>query len=187
MTLPSLWLLEIPPVDPIDGERLLGPEENSRYHSIQAPLRRRQFLHSRMLLRKALSIELGQPAESFEVSALAGEAPRLLKPPSEIRISLSHSKNACACLLASSPCGVDVEDLERERDFLGLARFAFQAQELTEFVEKPDRERFMQLWTAKEARFKAGVPCSWMGYFSFKSYRVCAALPLTGLKNLVIC
>jgi phosphopantetheinyl transferase len=187
MKLPGLWLLEIPPVHPPDWENLLGPEEITRYHAIAAPLRKRQFLASRVLLRKALSAELGAAPETHKITAMAGERPRLLNSRQSVHISLAHSGLASACLLAESPCGVDIEEIAPERDFPGLAKIAFRDEVLEEFRKNPGRETFFRLWTEKEARSKAGAPCQWIGRMSFKNYRVCLALPLTGLKNLVFC
>jgi phosphopantetheinyl transferase (holo-ACP synthase) len=72
------------------------------------------------------------------------------------------------------------------RDFPALAKTAFNADELACFERNPVAENFYGLWTAKEAAYKAGQPCRWLGRLSFKQYRVAAALPLTGLQNLVI-
>jgi 4'-phosphopantetheinyl transferase len=187
MSLPALWVTQIPPQDDPAWEKLLSAPERARYATIRAPLRKRQFLASRALLHRALALETGLPAGQIEISASYGEAPRLINPPLPISLSLSHSGLACACLLAETPCGVDIEDLSRLRDVDALAKMAFSAEELAQYKKSPGIEHFFRLWTAKEARYKAATNCAWLGRLSFGPYRLCAALPLTGLKNLVVC
>ena len=184
MKLPALFVSGIPS-QPLPGwEALLGPDEISRYQAATAPQRKLQFLATRVLLRKALERALGRPAASFEITAQAGEAPRLLN--ASLNASLSHTEGACAVLLSETPAGVDLEDASRERDFPALAKTAFNADELAAFEKNPGRESFYALWTSKESRYKAGRPCAWEGRLSFGRYRVAVALPLTGLQNLVI-
>ena len=186
MTLPALFVSEIPG-QPLPGwEALLGPQERSRYLAATAPKRKLQFLATRVLLRRALERELGFPAAGFEITAEAGQGPRLLNLKRPLFASLSHTDGACAVLLSETPCGVDIEDASRLREFPDLAKNAFNGDELAIFEKNPVPENFYKLWTIKEAIYKAGQPCAWLGQLSFKQYRVCAALPLTGLQNLVI-
>lgn len=167
-------------------EAALGPEERGRFARMKSVRRRRQFLFSRQLLRQALSQELGLDPESLGLSAQDGEAPRLLHAPQPLYISVSHSVEMAACLLSLEPCGVDIEESSRERDFGALARAAFSPVLQTRYLESPKRETFYELWTEMEAHFKAQGPCAWLGRMSIKSYRLCMALSLTGIQNLVI-
>jgi 4'-phosphopantetheinyl transferase len=68
--------------------------------------------------------------------------------------SLSHSGNfACLAFSATAPVGIDLE-IRREDDLEALARTAFHPVELAFFLEKPGKERFFDLWTAKESYAK---------------------------------
>jgi 4'-phosphopantetheinyl transferase len=187
MKLPCLWVAEIPEEALPGWEALLGEDELARYHKASAPKRKLQFLATRVLLRRALSASLGGPAQGFQVTAIAGEAPRILGCPRPVRASIAHTAWAAAVMLAEEPCGVDIEDASVERDFGALAKTAFNASELAIYENRPGREAFYAIWCAKEAHYKAGLPCAWEGRLSYKKYRVVAATPLTGLKNLVIC
>jgi hypothetical protein len=74
--------------------------------------------------------------------------------------SLSHSGGFAALAVgpAGSRLGVDLERVDRRRDPLRLARFAFDAREVAqlEALSGPAREeRFYTLWTLKEAAIKA--------------------------------
>jgi 4'-phosphopantetheinyl transferase len=187
MSLPCLWISEIPSEAPPSWESLLGSEELERYQQSRLPKRRLQFLATRVLLRRALAAEFGGEAKEFKVTARMGEAPRLLESPRPLYLSLAHTSWASAVLIAESACGVDIEDSSIDRDFKALAKTAFDASEMERYEKNPGREGFYGLWCAKEARYKAGQPCAWEGRLSYKKYRIAAALPLTGLKNLVIC
>jgi phosphopantetheinyl transferase len=167
-------------------EAALGPEERERLARIKNLQRRRQFLFSRQLLRKALSQELGLDPASLRFSAHEGEAPRLLHTRQPLYISLSHSAEMAACLMSSAPCGVDIEDITQERDCSAIAQAAFSPAFQARYLESPKPETFYELWTEMEARFKAQAPCAWLGRLSIKSYRLAMALSLTGIENLVI-
>jgi 4'-phosphopantetheinyl transferase len=70
--------------------------------------------------------------------------------------SLSHSGNfACIAVSDTSPVGLDLEIWrEREVDLKALSRIAFHPIELAFFLKKPDKERFYDIWTAKESYVK---------------------------------
>ena len=73
--------------------------------------------------------------------------------------SLSHSAEHAALLVAPGGCriGVDLE-MNRPRDFLRLARFAFDAREVVALEAAPEAARprlFYTLWTLKESVAKA--------------------------------
>jgi phosphopantetheinyl transferase len=73
--------------------------------------------------------------------------------------SLSHSAEYAALFIAPAGCsaGVDLE-MERPRDVIRLARFAFHESEALAFEAAPQAERlplFYTLWTLKEAFAKA--------------------------------
>lgn len=71
---------------------------------------------------------------------------------SDIYFSISHCSRCVACIVADAPVGIDVEDIQYDRE---LALKAFNAGELAgiEAAEKPDVE-FTRLWTMKESLLK---------------------------------
>jgi 4'-phosphopantetheinyl transferase len=187
MSLPALWISEIPAQESPDWETLLCADELDRLRGISAPGRRMQFLATRALLRRALGDEFQIDPKKFQVSARAGEAPKVLNAPKPVCLSLSHTDSACAVLIAESPCGVDIEDSARERDYLGLAKTAFDPTELADFDRAPGREAFYALWTAKEARYKAGAGAEpEISTVHHKSYRIAVALSAEGLKKIIL-
>jgi hypothetical protein len=116
----------------------LSDADRLRYDDLRGGRRREEFAVSRALRAEALR---GQPGVS----------------------SLSHSGGWAAVAHTSdgSQVGVDIEKY-RTRDVLGLARFAFDVQEIAalETLAGAARERmFYALWTMKESMAKAlGVP-----------------------------
>src|SRR5262249_5736180 len=78
-------------------------------------------------------------------------------PP--VAISLSHSRGLVACALAHDRLvGVDVQPVDMTLDVMTLARRFFAPEEaaaLDACVPEQRASRFCELWTLKEALFKA--------------------------------
>lgn len=76
----------------------------------------------------------------------------------QLQFNQSHSQNhyALAYSLNVQQIGVDIEDLNREANFLGLAKRCFHRNELDYWLEsQQNRELWFKIWTAKEAIVKA--------------------------------
>lgn len=71
----------------------------------------------------------------------------------DIHFSLSHCRQAVACVVSDHPVGIDIETVRAFRE--PLARYAMNDQELALIVSssRPD-VAFIRLWTQKEARLK---------------------------------
>lgn len=135
--------------------------EGERYRGFTRPLRRRQFLVGRVMLRQALGMLLGVPARRVSLLERPGAAPQLAWPQAEgIGYSISHSGNWVACAASlDAALGLDIETIDPARDLLGLAEQAFDPDEQAGLRALPaaDRARaFYALWCAREARFKLG-------------------------------
>ncbi|WP_226701827.1 4'-phosphopantetheinyl transferase family protein [Microbulbifer elongatus] len=163
MTLPAVWLLrsdEIAPGSPEARElaTLLSAEEHRRQDSYKHTEGRHQFLLSRGLLRKVLGKISGKSPDQLEFDRLPSGKPLLVDFP-ELHFSLSHSGQWIALAVScEAPIGIDIEQPNKPRDFLRIARHYFHPQECT-LLESPPRElmpmHFYRLWTMKEAFFKA--------------------------------
>lgn len=133
--------------------------EQKRYAAFTRPLRQRQFLIGRILLRQALASLLGAEPRELVLSERPGNAPKLDRPGSEgVGFSISHSGPWVACAASpDSALGLDIEVLDPDRDLPALAEQAFDAEELAWWKGRhgPGQRRdFYELWCAKEARFK---------------------------------
>lgn len=104
-----------------------------------------------MLLRKALKEVYGiDEKPEFEYSEHG--KPSIIGHP-EIYFNLSHCRSVAACVVSSSPVGVDVEEIRDFRD--ALARHVLNDDEYASVVasQQPARE-FIHLWTMKESYLK---------------------------------
>jgi len=140
----------------------LSPTELARYDRIARPLRKRQFLAGRMLLRYALAQLLKIPAQRITLTEQERQAPLLRIAGIEEEASLlphfsiSHTGNwaACACSL-SSRLGLDIELLNAHRDLNAISQHTFHADDVAWIKMQPDQvAAFYRLWSIKEARFK---------------------------------
>lgn len=120
-----------------------------------------RFIFARGMLKSVLSSYLNCPASATELVTLPHGKPALAtaRNPQGIEFNLSHSGNRAAIAVTSgTPVGVDIELMERLRDWQSLADHVFSAQELAELAGLPDARQvqgFLNGWTRKEAYLKA--------------------------------
>ncbi|PFH12590.1 4'-phosphopantetheinyl transferase [Collimonas sp. PA-H2] len=159
-----IWLLDANALADADCDRFLAclsEPELLRYRRFLRPLRQREFLLGRILLRFAVAQLAGIAFEAVELIERQGRAPQLRLPvacPVMPQFSLSHSRGWVACATsADTPVGIDIEALDSGRDVEALARSAFSSAESNWLSGRPDAERvetFYALWSAKEALYK---------------------------------
>ena len=136
-----------------------SPSERLRFAAFTRPLRQRQFLIGRILLRQALASLLDARAQDLRLVERPGAAPLLERKGAEgLGFSISHSGPWVACAASSSSAlGLDIEVLDPARDLEAMAEHAFDAEELAWWRGRHSASRrrdFYELWCAKEARFK---------------------------------
>ena len=140
---------------------LLNPVEQQRADRFHFERDRRRFTWARAMLKWVLSRYLNCDASAIELVALNHGKPTLPAAgnPEGIEFNLSHSGNRVAIAFASkTPVGVDIEWMERLRDWQALANTIFSEQELAELAGLPESRRvqgFFNGWTRKEAYLKA--------------------------------
>jgi 4'-phosphopantetheinyl transferase len=119
------------------------------------------FLVAHALTRSLLGAVLGQAPETLQFQASERGRPELAGSAADsgVRFNLSHTRGLVACAIAKTcDVGVDVEQLSRKVELLGVAARVFSPLELRELRAldgDAQRERFFQLWTLKEAYVKA--------------------------------
>jgi 4'-phosphopantetheinyl transferase len=144
------------------GHHALSPEEAARAGRFLRAEDRRDYIIAHSLLREALSQY--QPAYApdvwrFETNCFGKPSisrNHLLGGPMEF--SLSHTRGFVACAVAPVRIGIDVEWLDREVEMKDIVEHHFSASEAASLNRLPAeerRDRFFQLWTLKEAFFKA--------------------------------
>ncbi|MFZ6730693.1 4'-phosphopantetheinyl transferase family protein [Undibacterium sp. Ji42W] len=171
----------------------LSPFELQRYQRFVRPLRQRQFLVGRILLRQSLSQLLNLPVNELQLSECPGNVPRLGNPElTHTGFSLSHSGSWIACAVsANGKLGLDIELLNPNRDFSALALQAFNTDESAWLEQRPASDRmrdFYQLWTTKEAQIKLNQPSAQCLHFPHPdlSITLCSAKRLEFLPQVVL-
>jgi 4'-phosphopantetheinyl transferase len=142
---------------------LLDPVETGRWQRFMQAQDRQRFLLARGMVRSLLAALLGEsdPA-SLRFTHNAHGKPALAATPGKtppLQFNLSHTDGMLVLAVSKSMAlGVDVESIERKVDLLALSARYFSAcehAELEELQAPEQRERFLVLWTLKEAWLKA--------------------------------
>ncbi len=147
----------------VDDEQLIGlpselsPEEYRHWHEIRQPVRQREYLLGRVLLRRLLAERLHCPAGSL--AFYIGEHGKPMLCDHHWQFNLSHSGEwLVLALCREGPLGVDVEMGLRRRPILPLAERFYAADEYQWLRTLPPQEQasaFYRLWSRKEAVLKA--------------------------------
>jgi 4'-phosphopantetheinyl transferase len=119
------------------------------------------FLVAHALTRSLLGAVVGRAPETLQFQIAERGRPELAGSAADsgVRFNLSHTHGLVACAVARTcAVGVDVEQLSRKVELLGVAARVFSPLELRELhalAGDAQRDRFFQLWTLKEAYVKA--------------------------------
>lgn len=108
-----------------------------------------------VLKRLHVGAELGIAPADVPFLEGAG-APKLAPTFDQIKVSLSHAVGAVAVATDVAPVGIDIEVVDRTRDWRRLATRRFAAGEVSQLEQAPDPAlAFTRAWCAKEALLKA--------------------------------
>ncbi|HWB61498.1 MAG TPA: 4'-phosphopantetheinyl transferase superfamily protein [Chthoniobacteraceae bacterium] len=139
---------------------LLQPDESERAARFRFPEHREHFTAARGILRSILGLHLGCPPESIRFAYGEHGKPSLAQPAgTHMEFNLSHSGGfAIYAVVLGRQVGVDLERIKAEGSWMEIARQYFaatEAAELEALAEEAMRNRFFELWSAKEACQKA--------------------------------
>lgn len=142
----------------------LSTEELLRYRRFLRPLRQREFLLGRILLRFAVAHLAGIAPDAVCVTERKNQAPlvQLQLPATGSAttpyFSLSHSRGWVACAVSGDTAlGLDIETVDAGRDVDAIGRAAFSGTESNWLSSRPAGDKvpdFYALWSSKEALFK---------------------------------
>lgn len=137
--------------------RLLNSAEQAQLSRQQSRARQRAYLRTRLLLRLGATEScrvLGQPTPDF--SRLNASGPPIL-PGSHLHVGLAHTGPASVCAVHEARVGIDIEPVNRRVSHQALARRWFTEREQSWLNADANKsaERFLLLWTLKEAWIKA--------------------------------
>lgn len=159
----DVWL--VPAVaDGAEVEKVAGnwlsDDERARLDGRRLPKGRAMFLLTRAVLRRLLSAYCPDvhPGD-WQLGRSVEGRPCVLGPVTAPFFNLSHTDDALVLAFAShGEPGVDIEQLDRQLDAGALAQRYFSATECESLLSLPatqQRDRFLRLWTLKEACVKA--------------------------------
>ncbi|NKB76462.1 MAG: 4'-phosphopantetheinyl transferase superfamily protein [Gammaproteobacteria bacterium] len=144
---------------------LLEEEEKTKHQRFYFEKSRHQYLITRALVRSVLSLYANIEPDQWRFIKNAYGRPEISpllprqKPYSNLRFNLSHADGLIICgVTTNHEIGVDVENLTRTNDVLGIADRYFSSTEVTELFSQPNthqRARFFDYWTLKESYIKA--------------------------------
>lgn len=144
-----------------DGSLPLADAERERALRFHHLSDRWEFVLGRVMARSLLAERTGTPAREFRFVENEHGRPEIAHPSLDrpLRFNLSHSGGLVACVLGESrQIGVDVERLDRpaiDPRVIGRYCSAPEQQALAGLPDALKHERFLQLWTLKEAYVKA--------------------------------
>jgi 4'-phosphopantetheinyl transferase len=142
-------------------EAVLSAEERARAARIRPAEGRTTFVLAHALARGAIARAAGIAPGAIAFATREHGKPDVADPPAArvLGFNLSHTAGLAACAIAhGAQVGVDVEARDRDVDPIAIAeRFFAPAEIATLRALDParQRERFLTLWTLKEALLKA--------------------------------
>jgi 4'-phosphopantetheinyl transferase len=140
---------------------LLSADERAHLAAFKSPRRRDEYVIGRALGRTVLGAYLDLTPSEVRLVIEPEGRPRLDPThESDLGFSISHTDHMVVLAISKSGMiGIDVESRTGERDVLGLGRRFFHAVEQeyisASFDERERQERFLDVWTLKEAYLKA--------------------------------
>jgi 4'-phosphopantetheinyl transferase len=139
---------------------LLSQDECARFQRFVFECDRREYAVAHALMRRALSDLAGGCPESWVFVKSPPSKPVLahnVSPP--LAFNLSHTKGMVACAVGTDvDIGIDVENVHRLETWSDIAEKSCAPIEMEALYSLPDAiraERFLELWTLKEAFVKA--------------------------------
>jgi 4'-phosphopantetheinyl transferase len=136
---------------------VLDGHERARLEKFRVEHARIGFLCAHALLRVALSHYAEVEPRAWRFSRGEYGKPEIAGPVRGVRFNLSHTEGLAVCAIANDEVGVDAEKLARSVDVMRIAEGYYSSAELRALraLSIEDRQqRFLELWTLKEALAK---------------------------------
>jgi 4'-phosphopantetheinyl transferase len=136
----------------------LSPDECQRLDEYRRTEDRDRFIYSRGGLRYLLASYLQQPPSAIQLQYGSRGRPSLAGPSAPLHFNVAHSGDWVIWAFSHCPLiGVDVEVFQPRRRLRSLIQKCLTAAEQADLESEPTAqlERFLALWTVKEAHLKA--------------------------------
>lgn len=138
-------------------EVCLSADERTRATQFIAPLERRRFVMSRIVLRHVLASYHGTAAAEIPLAREAGGRP-FVQGADRLFFSLSHSADVALIAVAEVVVGVDVERARSVSHAAAIARRIMHPETVALLQSLPQSQlesAFLDAWTLREAHVKA--------------------------------
>jgi len=138
--------------------QLLTPVERAQEAQYRLPELRAQFRVTRVLARSMLAKMAQCDARELHFEVGSHGKPHVCRPSINGTFNISHTRGAVLCATtARGHVGVDIERLDRSVNLELADRYfaELEIRQLTALEISQRAQRFMQLWTLKEAFIKA--------------------------------
>lgn len=156
---PQLWFAKVEDASlqaEAAGKSLLSISESKRFKLIKSPLKQRQYLLSRWLIRHVLSNAYKRPMDFWNIEETAGSFPVVHNLPVKTYLSLSHSHDRVVVGISDTAIGVDIEKIAKRKNMAAMAELFMSSLELDLFQQHVTPALyFYQTWCVKEAYFKS--------------------------------
>ena len=148
-------------VDPAELARVthyLSGVEQERVNRLVSGRHQQEFMMAHLVLRKVLSRYYAQGPQELDIQKTSAGKP-FLTHDHAVRFNLTHSHGRALIAIAKDrEVGIDLEKVRPEVDIVSLANRFLSSQDQA-FIgggdSKRRHERFLQVWVAREAVFKA--------------------------------
>jgi 4'-phosphopantetheinyl transferase len=136
----------------------LSGDERERVNRLVSGRHQHEFMTAHVVLRMVLSRYCGERPQELDIQKTSDGKP-FLTHNDAIRFNLTHSHGRALIAIAKDrEVGIDLEKIRPEVDIVSLANRFLSSQDQA-FIGGGDsqrrHERFLQVWVAREAVFKA--------------------------------
>ncbi len=130
----------------------ISEEKRARVETVKRLESKAALLAGELLLRAALKASHG--LENVKIAVHEHGKPYLPEHP-EIHFNISHSGTIAVCTISDVECGVDVEQISKPHEVMGVANRFFSVKEHAAMLMSPNpNEAFCRLWTLRESYVK---------------------------------
>lgn len=151
----DVWLADLDaPLVARDAPDILSADERERARRFRFEHHRARFVRCRTILRELLAQAIDRDPASIAFRYGAHGKPEL----DGVHFNVSHSDRlAVIAISRDAPIGIDIEQIDRSKEVLSLARTAFSTAECDELrtMNAQDQiDAFFRGWARKEAYLK---------------------------------
>lgn len=137
----------------------LSVEERRQANAFARTPAKNRYLQVRAAVRYCLSQYTGGTPQQLVITRSEEGKPELAAPWHGLHFNLSHCDDLLALAITrTAKIGIDVEKIALRRPWQAIAERYFHPSEVAELLQLPEQQQaavFFQLWTLKEAFFKA--------------------------------